>query len=152
MSSVKSLALAIELATQKRDQAGKSLVQAQRAYLEGENQLQQLQTYSAETASKWAAGAKTLTSPELLRHHYQFMERLQQAIDMQTQVIGDLDRRVEAAKKVALDAEARLAGLKQVLKKKQAEHARTQARREQRQTDEMAALLHRRVAASGERL
>lgn len=150
MSSVKSLALAIELATQKRDQAARNLVTAQRAYLAAEGQQEHLHDYSRETASKWAAGAKTLTSPELLRHHYQFMERLQQAIDMQGQVITDLGQRVEATKKLALEAEARLAALKQVLKKKQSEHARTQARREQRQMDEMAGMMHRRMATNGE--
>jgi flagellar FliJ protein len=151
MTVMKSLALAIEVATQKRDEAGRQLVQVQRAYLAAESQLEQLKSYAQETAAKWAAGAQSLTSAELLRHHYQFMDRLQQAINMQNGVMDDRARRVESAKKVALDAEFRLAGLKQVLKKKQADSARLQARREQRQTDEMAGLLHRRTAASGER-
>lgn len=151
MTGLKSIALAIEVATQKRDQAGKQLVQAQRAYLSAESQLEQLRSYADETAAKWAAGAKSLTSAELLRHHYQFMDRLQQAIDMQAHVLQDQSLRVEASKKVALEAEFRLAGLKQVLKKKQAERARLQARREQRQTDEMASVMHRRAVTNGER-
>lgn len=151
MTVMKSLALAIEVATQKRDQAGRQLVQVQRAYLAAESQLEQLKSYAEETAAKWAAGAQNLTSTELLRHHYQFMDRLQQAITMQNGVLEDQARRVEMAKKAALDAEFRLAGLTQVLKKKQADHARLQARREQRQTDEMAGMLHRRAVTSGER-
>lgn len=151
MTAIKSLALAIEVATQKRDQAGKQLVQAQRAYLSAEGQLDQLRTYAEETAAKWAAGARALTSAELLRHHYQFMERLQEAIDLQSTTLQEQGRRVEMAKKIVLDAELRLAGLKQVLKKKQADRARLQARREQRQTDEMAGAMHRRAVTSGER-
>lgn len=150
MTAVKSVQLAIEVATQKRDQAGRQLVQAQRACLAAEGQLAQLRGYADETAAKWATGAQRLTSAELLRHHYQFMDRLQQAIDLQQQVLADEGLRVEAAKKVALEAEFRLAALKQVLKKKQAEHARRQARREQRQTDELAGNMHRRAAATGE--
>lgn len=151
MTALKTITLAIEVATQKRDQAGENLVRAQRARLSAESQMEQLKSYAQETASKWATGAQATTSPELLRHHYQFMERLQQAINLQEEVLGEQAQRVEAAKKLMLDAEFRLAGLKQILKKKQSERARMQARREQRQTDEIAGMLRHRMAANGER-
>lgn len=150
MAALKTLALAIEVATQKRDQAGKNLVQVQRTYLSAESQMAQLKSYADETASKWATGAQALTSAELLRHHTQFMERLQQAIHLQAEALENEARRVEAAKRLTLDAESRLAGLKQMLKKKQMERSRIQARREQRQTDEVAGMLRHRMATNGE--
>lgn len=150
MTALKTIALAIEVATQKRDQAGKSLVQAQRAYLSAESQMEQLKNYAEETASKWATGAQAQTSAELLRHHSQFMNRLQQAINLQAEVLENEARRVDAAKRLTLDAESRLAGLKQMLKKKQMERARVQARREQRQTDEVASMLRHRMVTNGE--
>lgn len=151
MAALKSLALAIDLATRKRDQAGLQLAQLQRAYVSAESQLEQLKNYAGETAAKWAAGARRLTSAELLRHHYQFMDRLQQATDLQQGVLEGQGQRVELAKQAVLEAEFRLAGLKQLLRKKQADCVRLHARREQRQTDEMASLLHRRAATNGER-
>lgn len=151
MTALNSLALAVDLAAQKRDLAALQLVQLQRAYRSAEGQLAQLGNYAGETAAKWAAGAKEQTSTELLRHHYQFMDRLQQAIDLQQGVLEDQGRHVDRARMAVLEAESRLAALQQVWQKRQADRARLQARREQRQTDEMAGQLHRRLALMGER-
>lgn len=145
MSALKSLSLAIDLATRRRDQALHVLTQARQAQGMAQAQLEQLQGYAEETASKWAVGAKPVTTPELLAHHYQFMARLQHAAGLQQGVIEDMKRRVEAAQKGLLEAEFRLAGLRQVLQKKQSELALKQTRREQRDMDEMAALLHGRT-------
>lgn len=140
MSAVKSVLLAIEVASGRRDQAGKGLLHAQRAHLFAQDQMAQLQTYAAETEAKWATAAQVSTTPELMRHHYQFMERLHHAIGLQVGVLENASQKVEAARRVLLDAEFRLSGLKQVLKKKQADIALVQARREQKQMDEFAAL------------
>jgi flagellar FliJ protein len=147
MSALKSLSLAIELATRRRDQAMQVLMQLRQEEARAQGQLDQLLGYADETTSKWAVGARPETSPELLTHHYQFMSRLQHAAGLQQGVIEDARRRVEAAQKSLLETEFRLAGLQQVLKKKQAELALQQARREQRDMDEMAALLHGRARA-----
>jgi flagellar FliJ protein len=154
MSALKSVALAIEVATQKRDQAGKYLVQAQRAYLFAQNQLDQLESYAADSEARWTASARISVTPELLQHQYQFMGRLRHAISLQMSVVADLDFQLEAAKKRTLDAEFRLAGLQKVMKKKQADIAVKLARREQKQMDEFAALQFARSAsrpAYGER-
>lgn len=140
MSAIKSVLLAIEVASGKRDQAGKGLLHVQRAHLFAQDQMAQLQTYAAETEAKWATAAQVSTTPELMRHHYQFMDRLHHAIGLQVGVIESTSQKVEAAKRVLLEAEIRLSGLKQILKKKQAEMALLQARREQKQMDEFAAL------------
>lgn len=154
MSALKSVQLAIEVATGKRDQAGKLLLQVQQAHLFAQDQLAQLEGYAQESEAKWAANAQVSTSPELMRHHYQFMGRLHQAIGLQQGVLYNSAHKMEQAKQVLLEAEFRLVGLKQVLKKKQADLAKLQGRREQKQMDEMAALRSRSGGAalfSGER-
>lgn len=140
MSAVKSFLLAIELATRQRDQASQVLSHAQRNHLFAQNQLSQLETYAAETESRWAAAAKNSTSRELLQHHYQFMGRLYHAIGLQKGTLDNEDRKVALATQRVLDAEFRLLGLKQVLKKKQADLAALQTRREQKQMDEFASI------------
>jgi len=140
MSALKSVALAIDVASRQRDQAGKLLMQAQRACQYAQGQLDQLQSYAADSESRWMAAAQISMAPELLQHHYQFMNRLRHAIGMQDGVMADLQRQLDAAKKRSLQAEFRLAGLQQVLKNKQAEQAAVMARREQKQTDEFAAM------------
>jgi flagellar FliJ protein len=154
MSAIKSFLLAIDMATRKRDQMSQGLMHAQKTYLFAQNQLGQLETYAAETEARWTAAAQISTSPELLRHHYQFMGRLQHAIGLQKGVLENESHKVEHAKRLVLDAEFRLLSLKQLVAKKQAELARLQARREQKQMDEFAAQRGGQVTAdyfSGER-
>jgi len=140
MSAIRSFLLAIEMATRKRDQATQDLMRAQNAHLFAQNQMAQLETYADETESRWTAAAQTSTSPELMRHHYQFMGRLHHAIGLQKSVLDSESRKLDQAKRLVLDAEFRLVSLKQVLKKKQADISILQSRREQKQMDEFAAL------------
>ena len=140
MSAIKSFLLAIEMATRKRDQASQGLMQAQNSYLFAQDQMNQLQTYATETESRWTAAAQISTSTEMLRHHYQFMGRLQHAMDLQKGALENETRKVGLAKQAVLEAEFRLVSLKQVLEKKQADLAVLQSRREQKQMDEFASM------------
>lgn len=145
MSALRSVALAIELATRQRDQAGRQLMQAQRACQFAQGQLDQLESYAADSENRWMTSARISMAPELLQHHYQFMGRLRHAIGLQGGVMDDLNRQLSGVKKLALDAEFRLAGLQQVMKKKQADLAKVMARREQKQMDEFAAMQFAKV-------
>ena len=143
MSAVKSVLLAIVVASRKRDLAGMSLAHAQRAHLFAREQMVQLETYAAETESRWTAGAQVSTTPELLRHHRQFMDRLHHAIGLQRGVLKDAGHKVDIEQRLVLEAEFRLVSLRQVLKKKQADMAILQTRIEQKKMDEFAALRSR---------
>lgn len=138
MSALKSLSLAIEVATIRRDQALAQLNQTLQAQAYADDQMQQLQHYAQETELRWMANAHISTSPELLHHHYQFMGRLNQAITLQTGTLSQVAQRVDTARQIVLQAEYRLASLKQVLNVKQAELTKLQQRREQKQMDEFA--------------
>jgi len=147
MSAVKSFLLAIDLSTRKRDEAALDLMRVQSAHVFAQDQMNQLEVYAAETASRWTAAARIGTTPELMRHHYQFLDRLQHAIGLQQGVLANESRKVAQAKRLVLEAEFRLVSLKQVLKKKQIGLALIQTRREQKQMDEFAALQTRRTTA-----
>lgn len=154
MTGLRSFLLAIEMATSKRDQASQDSMRVQRGHLFAQDQMAQLETYAAETESRWTAAAQISTTPELMRHHYQFMARLQHAIGLQKDVLENESRKVVAANRRVLEAEFRLISLKQVLKKKQADMAILHARREQKQMDEFAAMQTRQSTRgyfSGER-
>lgn len=145
MSALRSLVLAIELATEKRDEAGRHLMQAQRAYLQGQNQLEQLANYATDSEARWVSSAQVSMSTGILQHHYQFMDRLHHAIGLQDGVLANLQQQVEVERKRVQEAEMRLAVLQKLLAKKQMERAMLMARREQRQTDEFAAMQHARA-------
>ena len=87
MSLLRTLGVAIDVASRKRDAASQVLGQAQQRQIAAQNQLNQLETYANETESRWASQAQICALPELMRHHYQFMERLNQAIQMQKQIL-----------------------------------------------------------------
>ena len=155
MSAVRSFLLAIDLATRQRDGTAQALMRVQNSCLFAQDQMSQLEVYAAETASRWTAAAQSGTTPELLRHHYQFLDRLQQAMGLQQGVLANENLKLEHAKRLLLQAESRLLSLQQVLKKKQAGLAQIQSRREQKQMDEFAALQTRRTSAghfSGDQL
>lgn len=147
MSALKSVQLAIELATRDRDELAKVVARVERNLVFGHDQMAQLEGYAAETDSRWIGSASRQLSQELIRHHYQFMDRLQQAIALQSGNIANTERQLEQAKGNLLRAELRLSGLNQVLKSRQAVLVRTERRREQRQTDEFAAMQHTRNRA-----
>lgn len=144
MSQLRALVLAIELAARQRDALARALARAEKTLQFAQNQMLQLEGYANETDARWLLPTADGRSTELMRHHYQFMGRLQQAIGLQSGVMSNTGQQVEKAKQLLLQAECRLAGLNQVLKIRQADLLQIEARREQRQTDEFAAMQHAR--------
>ncbi len=146
MSNLKSFHLAIDLATRQRDQLAQALRVAQNNKAQAIDQLSQLEGYANETDARWTGSVASVgMSGELIRNHYQFMDRLQHAIGIQSSTINNLDWHLDRAQKALLQAEFRLSGLNQVLKKRQAEAEQVQRRREQRQMDEFAAIQYSRT-------
>lgn len=149
MSAVKSLALAIEVAARKRDLAEQGVMQARRALQQAQGQLDQLESYAADTEARWATANASTVSAELMQHQQHFMLRLRHAIGLQGGVMVDLQRQAEAARQKRVQEEVRLAALEQLLKRKLAARAGAAARLEQKQMDEMAVLAYARRMAGG---
>jgi flagellar FliJ protein len=147
MPKFRALELAIEQATQQRDAQARKHAQAQRALQYAQGQLSQLENYSNDTDARWIGGHAVNLSVELIKHHYQFMDRLQNAVTLQHGVIKNLEQQLGLAHQNLLQAEYRLAGFKQVLKGRRLALNVVQQRREQRITDEFAALRHARGGA-----
>lgn len=146
MSQFHGLLLAIDLAVAKRDHALAELNRRLQAHSFAQSQLDQLRQYADETELRWTHAAQKSTTPELLHHHYQFMGRLQQAVEMQHGMLSSSLGQLTSAQQAMLQAEFRLAGLKQVLSKRQQEQAKLQQRRDQKQMDEFAAMQSLRQA------
>lgn len=138
-SALGALAVAVDVALRKRDEARRLLQDARSAQEGALEQMAQLQGYANDTQNRWGMRAHAQVAPEVMYHHYQFMDRLQHAIGLQTTVMNDHGGRVEAAQQALLAAELRLASLKKLMDKRRAEWDQMQQRREQKQTDERAA-------------
>ena len=140
MSTLNALTVAVEVASRKRDEARRLLQDAQGAQQAAQDQLNQLQGYARETEGRWGMRADAAVQPEVMFHHYQFMDRLGHAVGLQTGVVDDHASRVQDATRTLLEAELRLASLRKVVEKRQQDHERQQMRREQKQTDERASI------------
>jgi len=148
LPGMRGLQLAIDVATGRRNEASRVWVETDRGYRQACAQMAQLDSYALETESKWAVAAQVRAAPEIVHHYYQFMGRLEQAIDLQGGVVADLLRQSTAARQVLLEAELRLVSLTRLLEKRQSEARRRHAGQEQRHSDELAAQQHRRMLAA----
>ena len=140
MSSLHALMLAIEMAARKRDEARQALRERQRAFEAAQSQMEQLQNYVQEMQQRWAPQEGAELKLEVMYHHEQFMARLQHAIGLQTRVVQDQAIRLEAAQKALMATELRLTSLNKVVETRRRDINLAQMRREQKQTDERAAL------------
>jgi flagellar protein FliJ len=144
MRKFHGLQLAIDLAVRQRDECLTVLGQAQTRLDMGRQQQEQLQNYANDTDARWASGTSVAISAELVRHHYQFVARLQHAIDMQVGVISNLTRQQDLSRAALARAEAKVEGLRQVLASRVDAVRKVEQRREQAHMDEMAALAYAR--------
>ena len=143
MPESNALSVAVEMALRQRDDARRSLQDARSASQAAQEQLDQLEGYARETQNRWGMRPNAAVQPEVMYHHYQFMDRLGHAAGLRTGVVGQHAERVGAAERTLLEAELRLASLKKLVEKRQRDALQAQMRREQKQTDERAALQHR---------
>jgi flagellar FliJ protein len=139
MSALKSIIFAISVACKKRDALVQMLNRYQRLYAYANDQMMQLSAYAGETNEKWRVSSQRGTSPELMRHHYQFMVRLEDAMTLQADVLKNAEVDVRNSQQKFLAAEVRIASLELMQKKMQSSIDLLKARKEQKQTDEFAA-------------
>lgn len=144
MAALNALSVALEMALRRRDDARRLLQDARNARQAAQDQLDQIEGYALETQNRWGMRPDAAVQPEVMYHHYQFMNRLEHAVGLQTNVVGSHAERVKAAEKTLLDTELRLASLKKLVEKRQRDAMLAQMRREQKQIDERAALQYRK--------
>ncbi len=141
---LRSLHLAIEVATRARDEADQALQQARRTLQNAQTQMDQLAGYADETDIRWATANAVAVNGEVMMHHRNFMDRLREAIQMQQGVMRNLERQVEMARQVRVQKEVKLKSFEQLLEKRMRERAVLATRREQKQMDEFAGQMHAR--------
>ena len=145
MSAMKSILLAVDMAERLRDQAIKELTRVELTVSFAQSQLDQLMHYAADTASRWSVSTQIQITTQLMQHHYQFLDRLHHAISLQKTIMAERAAQVNESKNVLLQAQIRLASLKNILKKRQQEYDYQTHRHEQRQMDEIASTQHSRL-------
>ena len=150
MAQPDSLKLVISMAMRQRDGLQMQLLAVKRSYASAKDQFRQLEVYASDKDARWTHTPIGGCSGEVIRHHYQFMDRLQHAMVLQTGVIANIERQVESARLTLMTAEIRLSGLEQLLAKRKAATDLIQRRKEQMSTDEFACQHYIRKVSSNQ--
>lgn len=144
MATHTAFEMAIDLAERQRDAAQRALVQLRGQGRNAQVQLDQLASYAHETRQRWGAREGATLQPEVLSHQRQFLQRLEQTMQMQEGVVREFEQRIDRAVATLAAAQARLQSLRRVLQRRQHEAALVQQRREQKEVDELAMQRHGR--------
>lgn len=143
-----TLGLLLERAERERDAAAQVLHAAAAQAEAARAQADSLSGYRQEYQQRWTQSFAQSTTMSIVGCYRNFGQRLDQAVSAQGHVAQHADHRQARAREALREAELRVAALRQLIARRQAEAAKVAQRREQRASDEFAARAHlRRTAA-----
>lgn len=145
VNAIPLLRILLQRAEAERDGALGAMRQAEALVQHALAQARQLLDYRGEYDQRWLARFQDTGTTELLHCHRGFGERLDHAIAVQDNNASQLDRRMHRAREVLLAREQRVAALRKLIARREAEVRKLADRRDQRDTDEAA---QRRAALS----
>lgn len=141
MSNTHALTLLLERAESERDEALRSLQQAQQQADAARQQQGQLTQYRSEYQQRWTSTFARSTTVDILGCYRSFGGRLDQAIDQQGLISTHAERRVDMAREVLRERELRVASVRKLLERRRMDQQRVALRQEQKASDEQAARL-----------
>lgn len=136
--SMATLQLLLDRATQERDRVAGEMRRGEEMALRARRQGEQLAAYRGEYLQRWSGQFGRGGAIELMHCYQSFMQRLDEALEQQQRQIDAAERAVAAMRQVLVQAEVRVASVKKLIERRQAELQRAEDRRDQRQTDETA--------------
>lgn len=142
-----TLSLLLERAESERDAAAQVLHAASAQAQAARAQHGELAGYRQDYQQRWTQSFAQATTMDIVACYQSFGQRLNQAVDTQGHVAQHADQRQTRAREALRHAELRVAALRQLIARRQAEAAKVAQRREQRATDEFAARAHLRRTA-----
>ena len=146
MADISALNTLIELATTEVDDAAARLGRAVRAVEEAKQKMDLLAGYRDDYAQRFQATMANGFTPMAYRNFQGFMDKLDQAISGQQQVVRDAQWRVEQERNAWRESERKRISYDALCSRARKAEEIKVAKREQKQTDEQAArkLLHKR--------
>ncbi len=135
---LQSLQLLMQREQQLCDEAQAALQRADAASRRAAEQREQLCAYRGEYEARWSAQFRSGSTVQIMLHYRSFMQRLDQALQMQTHQADGAQRRLAQARKALLDCERRVASVRKLIERRGAELAQLGRQREQKLSDEQA--------------
>ncbi|MEY4561082.1 MAG: hypothetical protein RLZZ618_359 [Pseudomonadota bacterium] len=102
------------------------------------NQADQLVAYRHDYETRYRERFSKQSAIDVYQSYQAFMVRLSQAVEQQSQVVQQAEKRVDAAREVVREQELRVASVRKLLERRLAELRMLADRRDQKQTDEFA--------------
>jgi flagellar FliJ protein len=141
MTNSSALDTLIELATTATDEAARRLGASIRAATDTENKLALLLQYRDDYIARLHASLASGLSPAAYRNFQQFLDKLDDAIDGQRQIVSDAQRQIGAQRAAWQQSERKRMSYDTLAVRAHRMEEQKQQRREQKQTDEIAARL-----------
>lgn len=138
MNSLLLLRTLLQRAEAERDTALAALRQVEALVQQAEQQARQLHEYRQDYDQRWTERFRESGTTELLHCHRGFGQRLDHAIGHQQVNSHHLGNRLRLARELLLAREQRVAAVRKLIERRQAELLQIAARRDQRATDEAA--------------
>jgi flagellar FliJ protein len=142
MTAFSSLHTLIDLATDARDSAAVQLGRLRQTRQQSRQQLDALLAYREEYRTRMEAALADGVSMASLDNYRRFLASLDRAIVGQRAALADNDARVAGGKRHWQDRQRRLQSFDTLAKRRFDAHARIEAKREQRLSDEYAQRIH----------
>jgi flagellar FliJ protein len=135
-----ALTTLLELAQRQRDEALSALLRAEEAVRRLRLQSDQLTAYRDDYRGRNPAMGGRSAPIELLRGHEAFMARLQQAMALQQQQLQSAEAHTAQARAALLALETRVASVRKLLERREADQRLLSARQDQRRSDDAASM------------
>ena len=138
MQRMQSLQLLMQREQQQCDQAQSALRRADDTARRAREQREQLLTYRGEYEARWGTQFHQGSTMDILMYYRSFMQRLDQAVALQTRQAELSDLQLAQARRELMESERRLASVRKLIERRAAELAHAGRQREQKATDEQA--------------
>jgi flagellar FliJ protein len=138
MQRMQSLQVLMQREQHQCDLAQSALQRASEAARRAGEQREQLLAYRSEYQERWTGQFSQGGTMDILQCYRSFMQRLDQAVAMQTRQAELSQLQLAQARRELLDAERRVASVRKLLERRAAEQAHAGRQREQKLSDEQA--------------
>jgi flagellar FliJ protein len=146
---MQAIVLLMQREQRQCDQAQAALQRAEDAVRRVRQQRDGLLAHRGEYEAHWTAQFQQGASMDILLCYRSFMQRLEQAVLLQTRQVELADRQRTQARRELMECERRLASVRKLLQRRLAEAAQAGRQREQKQTDEQAQRMHWQAGGLG---
>ena len=141
--SLYTLNLLAERITAERDAAQKYLAECIQRASQARNTAGELSQYRQDYEQRWGRQFAQAGTMDIVQCYQNFSGKLNDAIQSQGQLATQAEARVEASRTALLAVEMRLAAVKKLIERRQAETQLREQRQEQKASDEFAARVAR---------